>query len=92
MHFDGELTLAVDDQNNLCQEGDWNETRIAFTDSGDFADLRESPTVGYSCHLPGARIGTHLNQQLPNVVLALAEKHLIICTVNDFVNKIPLIW
>lgn len=58
--------------------------KIAFTDSDDFADLSESVTVGYSCHLPDSRIGTHLNQQLPIVVLALAEKHLIICTVNGF--------
>lgn len=65
--------------------------KITFTDSDDVADLSESPSVGYSCHLPDSRIGTHLNQQLPNV-LALTEKHLIICTVNGFVNKIAMIW
>lgn len=64
--------------------------KITFTGSDDFADLSESPTVRYSCHLPDSRTGTHLNQQLPNVVLALAEKHLSICTVNDFVNKIAM--
>lgn len=65
---------------------------ISFTDSDYFADLSESPTVRYSCHSPDSRIGTHLNKQLLNVVLALAEKHLIICTVNDFVNEITMIW
>lgn len=92
LHFDRELTLDVDDQNGLCQEGEGNEMKITFTDSDDFADLSESPTVRYSCHLPDSRIATFPNQQLSNVVLALAEKHLIICTVNDFVNKIAMIW
>lgn len=35
--------------------------KITFTDSDDFADLSESPTVRYSCHLPDSRIATFPN-------------------------------
>lgn len=91
MHFEREETLAVDDQNNLCQEGEWNETEIIFTDSDDFADLSESPISRDSCHLPDFRISAHPNQQSQDV-LALVEKYLITCIVNDFMNKITVIW
>lgn len=91
MHFEREVTLAADDQNNLCHEGEWNETEIIFTDGDDFADLSESPTSRDSCHLPDFRISTPLNQQLSNVVLALVGKFLITCIVNDFVNKITMV-
>lgn len=60
MHFDGELAVAVEGYSNLCQEGEWNETKMTFTENNDFEDLSESPTVRYSFHLPDSRIGTHL--------------------------------